>query len=300
VYFGYVNDGAPQNIEFGNENQVIPGFGFQGQPTIFNSGSYPRVFRAVFNAMAFNAIAWDLAGLQAVGTLAGTPICASGTTGPASELTTASARLNGTVTPGGVPTSYNFDYGETIAYGSSTPPQVAGGALDVPVSEQIHGLEPNTTYHYRLVAQGQENTVGEDRTFTTPAAPLDPPPAVLAPDLALKRSGSTKVRVGRRAAVALTVTDLGPSPATGVEVAVALPGGIRLVSATVPGGSCDGTRAVRCRVGSLSAGDSATVSVVLKAKRRGRFTYSATSGADQAEARAADNLLVATLRARPR
>ena len=68
IYFGYVNDGAPMNIEFGDQNQVVPGFGFQGQPTIFNSGSYPRVFRAVFNQNVFNAIAWDLNRIQAIAT----------------------------------------------------------------------------------------------------------------------------------------------------------------------------------------------------------------------------------------
>jgi hypothetical protein len=303
VYFGYVNDGAQESIAFGDENQVVPGLGFQGQPTVFNSGSYPRVFRGIYNSEAFTAISWVLAGQQAIASKDGidspptapTPLCASGATGPASDLTATSARLNGTVKPGGVATAYNFDYGETIAYGSSTPPQVLTTASEAPVSEPIFGLKPNTTYHYRLVAQGQENTVGEDRTFTTPAAPL-PPPA----DLALSRSGASKTTVGRRARIALSVANVGPASATGVELALALPGGIRLVSAAAPGGACEGARTVRCRVGALPAGGAATVSVVLKAKRRGRFTYSATAGADQTEARAADNLLVATLRARPR
>jgi hypothetical protein len=48
VYFGYVNPGAPTVIPFGAQNQILPGFGFQGQPDVFNTGSYPRVLRAVF------------------------------------------------------------------------------------------------------------------------------------------------------------------------------------------------------------------------------------------------------------
>src|SRR3954449_8596382 len=59
VYFGYVNSAAPVNIDFGTQNQVIPGFGFQGQPTVFNTGSYPRVMRATFNQNVFTMIAWE-------------------------------------------------------------------------------------------------------------------------------------------------------------------------------------------------------------------------------------------------
>jgi hypothetical protein len=47
VYFGYANDGPQQTIEFGNQNQVAPGSGFQGQPTVFNQGKrLPRLLSA--------------------------------------------------------------------------------------------------------------------------------------------------------------------------------------------------------------------------------------------------------------
>jgi uncharacterized repeat protein (TIGR01451 family) len=298
VYYGYVNDGTAANIEFGPQNQVLPGFGFQGQPTIFNIGSYPRVFKATFNADVFSAIAWDLAGIQAIATLADTAVCSSGATGPASDVTLTGATLNGTVMPGSVPTSWNFDYGPTIAYGSSTPPQVASGALDTAVSEPISGLAPDTTYHYRLVAQGQENTVGEDRTFTTPAAPLPPPEPQLAPDLALTRGGATKARAGRRATITLTVSNRGPGNATGVELLQSLPAGLRFVSGAAPGGTCTLSGAVRCPVGTVPEGGSASASIVVKPKRPGRFSWWATAAGAQPEARAADNVTAGTLRVR--
>lgn len=83
------------------------------------------------------------------------------------------ATLNGTVNPEGLPTSYRFEYGTTTSYGSSAPasPAPAGsGTSDVAVAEGLTGLEPGTTYHYRLVATNAEGTgYGEDRTFTTNA-----------------------------------------------------------------------------------------------------------------------------------
>jgi hypothetical protein len=171
IYFGYVNDGAPMNIEFGDQNQVVPGFGFQGQPTIFNSGSYSRVFRAVFNQNVFNAIAWDLNGIQAIATDQ-TPFCASGATGPASDVTTTGATLNGLVDSVNVETSYSFEYGTTIAYGQSTPERTLTSPTAELVSERLTGLAPGTTYHYRLVADGTVATVGEDRLFTSDPVPL--------------------------------------------------------------------------------------------------------------------------------
>lgn len=173
VYYGYVNPGAPATIDFGTTNQVIPGFGFQGQPTVFNTGSYARVFRAIFNAGVFSAIAWDLDGTQGIAT-PDTPLCASGATGPASDLTTTGATLNGLVDSVNVETTYSFEYGPTIAYGETTPERTLTSPVAELVSEPLTGLAPGTTYHYRLATDGDVATVGEDRTFTTQPAPAPP------------------------------------------------------------------------------------------------------------------------------
>jgi hypothetical protein len=77
-------------------------------------------------------------------------------TNAASELTSTSASLNGSVTPMGLNTSYKFEYGPSTAYGSVIPPEgeEAGfGLTQVGVSESIGGLAEATTYHYRLVAE---------------------------------------------------------------------------------------------------------------------------------------------------
>jgi hypothetical protein len=85
--------------------------------------------------------------------------------------------LEGTVDPEGCPVleSY-FEYGTSTEYGSTTPtePDPAGigtGSSPVTVSASTEPLEPETTYHYRLVAVGAGTSKGEDRTFTTGPAP---------------------------------------------------------------------------------------------------------------------------------
>jgi len=96
------------------------------------------------------------------------------TTGPASEIKSEEATLNATVNPSGAAAvTYQFEYGTTTKYGSKAPasPKSAGsGSEDIAVKETISGLSPETTYHYRVVADNGEGTVyGEDATFTAHA-----------------------------------------------------------------------------------------------------------------------------------
>ncbi|MDY6990419.1 MAG: fibronectin type III domain-containing protein, partial [Thermodesulfobacteriota bacterium] len=88
-------------------------------------------------------------------------------TGLASEVTPASARLNGSVNPHGKETTYHFEYGTSTGYGGSTPIGNAGsGTTPTSVSAHIEGLVLNTTYHCRVVATNSEGTsYGTDRTF---------------------------------------------------------------------------------------------------------------------------------------
>jgi hypothetical protein len=72
-----------------------------------------------------------------------------------------------------VSTNFAFQYGPTRHYGTQTPLAAAGsGAKPVKVSQAVTGLQPNTLYHYRLVAFGATTTLGQDRTFVTPKVPL--------------------------------------------------------------------------------------------------------------------------------
>jgi streptogramin lyase len=83
------------------------------------------------------------------------------------------ATLQGRVGPNAQNTQRRFEWGATTAYGNATPLRGAGnGSGPVDVSEPLAGLDPGTTYHYRLVAtNGSGSTPGDDMTFSTGAAP---------------------------------------------------------------------------------------------------------------------------------
>ncbi len=68
-----------------------------------------------------------------------------------SEVGSSSAELRATVDPGGALTSYVFEYGTTLAYGSQTPAESAGtGSEPVKVEATIEGLQVNTPYYFRI------------------------------------------------------------------------------------------------------------------------------------------------------
>jgi hypothetical protein len=90
-----------------------------------------------------------------------------------------SATLGGTVHPEGTPTSYRFEYGTGPGLGTSTEARNLSNAMRTnTLSAQLTGLQPSTTYHYRIVATGEHGTsAGATRTFTMPDPPPPPPPA---------------------------------------------------------------------------------------------------------------------------
>jgi len=105
----------------------------------------------------------------------GTPIV---TTEPSTELTQATARLNGAVNPEGNATEYRFDYGASTVSEHMTS-TLSLGSEDFSrhlVSAALTGLTPGTSYHVQLVAiygAGKTTVLGGERMFTSPvpAAP---------------------------------------------------------------------------------------------------------------------------------
>jgi hypothetical protein len=87
------------------------------------------------------------------------------------------AQLQGRVDPNGSPSTYHFEYGAEGPCDAnpcaSTPDKAAGaGGLTELVAETVEGLEPGTTYHYRVVADNAAPgaaATGEDMTVTTRA-----------------------------------------------------------------------------------------------------------------------------------
>ena len=99
-------------------------------------------------------------------------------TGIASATETTTATLNATVNPDeGLVSDCHFEYGTTEAYGKSVPCSSlpGSGSSPVGVSASVSELEPNSTYHVRIVAtNGAGTQTGPDETFATAA----PPPTV--------------------------------------------------------------------------------------------------------------------------
>ena len=107
-------------------------------------------------------------------------------TDPATGITESAADLNGSLVGDGTATHYLFEWGRTSSYGevtASAPGDATGspaGPSRTPLSFHLSGLEPFTTYHYRIVATGGSGTShGEDRVFTaTPGVPVIGPESV--------------------------------------------------------------------------------------------------------------------------
>ncbi|MGH2975624.1 MAG: hypothetical protein ACRDLL_12255 [Solirubrobacterales bacterium] len=101
-----------------------------------------------------------------------------------SHVSNTSARLEATINPSGEETSFLFEYVtqaefEISGYADATKLPEGGEAIgsgtdDVRVSQQVSGLQPSATYHFRVIASSPGGTaVGADETFLTyPSPPI--------------------------------------------------------------------------------------------------------------------------------
>jgi hypothetical protein len=98
------------------------------------------------------------------------------TSDPATNIQKTSADLNGAFVNFGQEAHYYFEWGETEAYGHTTPLPPGAAISPIPYTTMtvppitISGLDGATAYHYRLVVTDSEGTAtGNDATFTTPS-----------------------------------------------------------------------------------------------------------------------------------
>ena len=152
-------------------------------------------------------------------------------TEPASSVTQTSAALNATVDPnGGTLVKCEFEYGTTLAYGSSVPcsmPAGVSGAMTVVAS--VEGLDAATTYYFRIVAVNQGGmSAGVGQTLTTllpttiaPQGPVGqevPPALVVAPALVVQPPQAQAAAPLPDAKLSSTSLEVGTSGVLGVGV----------------------------------------------------------------------------------
>lgn len=221
----------------------------------------------------------------------------------ASEIEQEAATLNGAVTPNGRETGLRFAFGTTEAYGETSPTTNVGDG-DEPVSEsfQLTGLEPGTTYHYRVEAirEGQVPVVSADRTFTTAAVPGPPgedppvgdPPVVnppvirppvidLAPEIsdagvALAKTGKREDR--RRASFSFAVSEPAEVTAVVTRAAAGIRDGGRCVAVSKrrPRGARSCTRQLPAAKGAVALHTAGRGTLRLSATGLGKGRYTAT------------------------
>jgi hypothetical protein len=100
----------------------------------------------------------------------GQPTPPGATTGSANNITQNTASITGTIDSQGLPTTYGFEIG--LEAGNYGPPtglgSVGAGAAQAEVILPLTGLQPGTTYHYRITATNNDGTsYGTDQSFTT-------------------------------------------------------------------------------------------------------------------------------------
>ena len=92
----------------------------------------------------------------------------------AGPVTDVRATVGAAINPNLGDTFYGFEYGPTTSYGLETLPSetIAADDSDHPVTTELSGLRPGTTYHLRALAVNFGGTThGPDLTFTTQDAP---------------------------------------------------------------------------------------------------------------------------------
>jgi lysophospholipase L1-like esterase len=138
-------------------------------------------------------------------------------TGDSSQVTSGTAIVTGDVNPNGVPTSWRAEFGPTAAYGTVTRAHpVEPSSTEYHVGDGLTGLQPGTTYHYRLTATNRYGTrIGGDATFTTAGTPEPAARGV--------RLSSVAVLRGRTLSIGFAVNP--PATTTEQTLSIPAPGG---------------------------------------------------------------------------
>jgi DNA-binding beta-propeller fold protein YncE len=163
------------DISYGQNVPCVPAAG-----SIPPDGEEHQVSAEIAGLHAGTTYHFRLVAANAAGSNAGSDETLSTLPGPAIDSTAAknltgtTAELTAEINPEGADTTYRFEWGPTNAYGNSVPEpdqDIGSQTGDVAVAQEIGGLEPNETYHWRVVAtNSRDTTTGVDHSFTYSAA----------------------------------------------------------------------------------------------------------------------------------
>lgn len=186
-HFEYVTEAAFEASEFATATSVSCG----ETPAAIGSGAEPVAVHVHLPVIASGAYRFRLSAENEnppadVGKVAafGPPEIA---TEAALPVFYTEATINAKINPEGLVTTYEVEYGTAEGeYQQSSPAlELPVGLESVPVQVVLTGLQPNTPYHYRIVAVSEGGmTTGPDQTLRT----LPEPPVELCPN-AQFRSG---------------------------------------------------------------------------------------------------------------
>jgi hypothetical protein len=155
-----------ETIAYGQSTPCSPSAPYAGKTTVSATASLTPGAALHYRLVLANANGTQRGSDQSFGP----PQIETGTS--AANVSADSADLLAEVNPRGLPTTYRFQYGTTEGYGSETASlPIGSGSSAVSVSQHIQGLQPDTTYHYRVVAENPVSPLGgnfgPDRAFTT-------------------------------------------------------------------------------------------------------------------------------------
>jgi plastocyanin len=167
--------GLPTSVHF--QYGITPSYGLTTAPQNRTGNTFQAVGANITGLTANTLYHFRVVASNAAGTTMGsdrtfTTLTPTGPpvviTNAASNVTTSSATLNGSLDPHGLTTTVFFQYGTTTNYGSATAMQTHTGNTYRNITANISGLTTHTTYHFRMVATNAGGTrMGGDRTFTT-------------------------------------------------------------------------------------------------------------------------------------
>lgn len=180
----------------------------------------------------------------------------------------------------GTPPASEGESARTIAAPPDPDDQTDVGNLEL-YSMSAQGLDP-----VRLTSDG-DPTGPKDQMADWQTVPSS--------DLSVVLTDSPDPLVsGEQLLYTLTVTNGGPTPASGVEATIALPQGVTIVSVVAASGTCTSASTVLCSISSIPTGEQAKVGLLVTASDAGTLAASALATGDQPDPDVANNTAAAS------